>query len=1370
MSFSSLANWDGSQSKSQGTSRIGSLISSPPIRSIGQAQDSTTSGSHAGIQNGSVSALNEGASRSMEITDDIRARASMEYGSSPPNSTSIQHSGDVLTSSGRPQELISGGQDRGKHHYISPSSSSSSINVALCENINTAISPSIHKSKEQQQSFSARVSELPQSDSVSNEKDLLAPLHPPPPLSHAISPRTQAKRDGFATPPPLASTSTNPESLFTPPNTASLIDSLFTPPPSPPHCERSRVRKKKVQRLSHIAVPPFPLGLDSSDYLTPEEAGLSSPKDQPPVISIHKTESASRRKKPDSYTDVTLWTEAWAHNYTSSYPSASQLGLRRSQKKPDYLKRAVTSLAGADFEDERDDGDVETSMGQEEGDVDPARRKKKFVGLTNKVKRKRKRSPSYIHETQAESSHTVKKKPASKQVSSIKNNDGKRPTLAQADAQLRIAQASSPKPMAFIHEHGLEPVSYKKRPAAQRRASGGKDNDGERTAPAQGFAPLRDAQDSSLETPQPVHIVPFSPNPPSFLPQSPPRHRPSSLAPIPVPPEPDKSFHYVKMKDIVKLKIPSTWPPVGHADYSHLGMFVNTRFVRRRVPSGSISDPIVVEGGPVGQEEIEQYNADLNPTQTICPIRIPEPDAEDEAFFTPVLRFPPVPSVQSINPPPSSHIDLHCVSSQLPDELSQDHTNTFASTGKNPLRQSSHLRSASPKAEDQAAWTPADSFHELTHPHPHFPEPDNPISDAPSEKALGKGKALNPPLATYLPHLEERQSPPLINRQPAYPLSYHAQQSGATLTYTRFLSATNDPPPQVYTATHDDAPFLSVQPPSPITFTTTGPPDTIFDPVEQFLDLDDTLSDIARDGPVYGPFELDVSFGSSRPFADSLEDDPIIRTIQREDSRATIDPSIFHSGSPTLGSSEPGDFAPTEGAEEARTPSPPSPVELYDGAKLPPRSVSRVVSLKTRPPPNREASKSALASLQDYESSGSDEEEEVIDVVREERAGLSLSPVSGLFQFDRLSRDVVDSSSSSEDEYDNETSSSSSEDKSNRDVLDEVAHTPARRPTPQRGPYAHIIDMLPTKLEARSASRESQIWKKGTEAYFCHQLFLPFVDSSYDEDTFGFLKAATTFKCPACANWCSCDVCTARRGEVYVSLRYKPGPASATALRHHPRPRSPPPAHSQSRLPLIQATDTTAEPLDYWGPIYDASCENRIATGYIPSGKTDDVILADPLPVPRRRKKRKRRVQFIGTVQDGWKRPSKVVDKTSSETNRKRYYLGRKPPPPSALVGHETVFDRADSPLTDLDDEVEGESSFRSFWYSESNDENTGDEQGIPRSGLEYEKLYLSRRGTPYSQEDACDPNPPPPLDLDTTRRGILAALSYTESSSQSDL
>jgi len=118
-----------------------------------------------------------------------------------------------------------------------------------------------------------------------------------------------------------------------------------------------------------------------------------------------------------------------------------------------------------------------------------------------------------------------------------------------------------------------------------------------------------------------------------------------------------------------------------------------------------------------------------------------------------------------------------------------------------------------------------------------------------------------------------------------------------------------------------------------------------------------------------------------------------------------------------------------------------------------------------------------------------------------------------------------------------------------------------------------------------------------------------------------FDPTAKNFSCPACQGNCTCDVCTVKRGEVYVPIRRARGTASG---RGKARGRG---AASRPSLPPLRQT-VVGPTTTYWATVYGFSGE-KLATAFIGDDGNDQVVVARPVERPRTR-------VFVGDIQPSW--------------------------------------------------------------------------------------------------------------------------------------
>ncbi|KAJ7111177.1 hypothetical protein C8R43DRAFT_1041759 [Mycena crocata] len=167
----------------------------------------------------------------------------------------------------------------------------------------------------------------------------------------------------------------------------------------------------------------------------------------------------------------------------------------------------------------------------------------------------------------------------------------------------------------------------------------------------------------------------------------------------------------------------------------------------------------------------------------------------------------------------------------------------------------------------------------------------------------------------------------------------------------------------------------------------------------------------------------------------------------------------------------------------------------------------------------------------------------------------------------------------------------------------------------------------------------------------------------YPPGTVPFQLQAPMAECPRCNDFCACDVCTNRRGEVYMRERAPRAPRLELAPRFPAGPRERPRHPSLERMELIQ-------PATYYATMYDRNGA-PIGSTFLGADGDETTILARPI---------KRRRVFIGSVPESWNLGPEPTVFIEPEKNRRlesaRYYVGnpavlslplRRTPAPAAL-------------------------------------------------------------------------------------------------------
>ncbi|KAF8344948.1 hypothetical protein F5887DRAFT_824769, partial [Amanita rubescens] len=143
-------------------------------------------------------------------------------------------------------------------------------------------------------------------------------------------------------------------------------------------------------------------------------------------------------------------------------------------------------------------------------------------------------------------------------------------------------------------------------------------------------------------------------------------------------------------------------------------------------------------------------------------------------------------------------------------------------------------------------------------------------------------------------------------------------------------------------------------------------------------------------------------------------------------------------------------------------------------------------------------------------------------------------------------------------------------------------------------------------------------------------------------DNLPFNESEPDWTCPACHNSCSCDYCTKRRGEVYISLRVpkiKRDTSEQVVTRGEDEVELP---ASENQAQVIRVpkplppTHIVGIPGSYWGNVYSLTGE-KIGTAMVAEGNqavTLDCSISALLPAPAVAPLRKR--VFAGRMQPCW--------------------------------------------------------------------------------------------------------------------------------------
>ncbi|KAF8884111.1 hypothetical protein BD779DRAFT_1801748 [Infundibulicybe gibba] len=226
-----------------------------------------------------------------------------------------------------------------------------------------------------------------------------------------------------------------------------------------------------------------------------------------------------------------------------------------------------------------------------------------------------------------------------------------------------------------------------------------------------------------------------------------------------------------------------------------------------------------------------------------------------------------------------------------------------------------------------------------------------------------------------------------------------------------------------------------------------------------------------------------------------------------------------------------------------------------------------------------------------------------------------------------------------------------------------------------------------------------------------------------------FEEGRTNFNCPACEGTCTCDQCTRKRGEVYVS-RKKVGAAGEQVPKQQPIPmREPNKRVSVSTRPSPSPLPQITGPVTYWAAIYSITGE-KVGTAFVGEDGNDDVVLAQPLKAPPPTKR-----VFIGRVEPSWglgarPRLTKLVPPPKRKTEFTRLFVGNKRKLPRRTALPPPVYDDdADtsslSSVSGLDGWNIGDSDVPSSPMKSSLSNN---EERLISTGLEDEDVFRAIR------------------------------------------
>jgi hypothetical protein len=235
----------------------------------------------------------------------------------------------------------------------------------------------------------------------------------------------------------------------------------------------------------------------------------------------------------------------------------------------------------------------------------------------------------------------------------------------------------------------------------------------------------------------------------------------------------------------------------------------------------------------------------------------------------------------------------------------------------------------------------------------------------------------------------------------------------------------------------------------------------------------------------------------------------------------------------------------------------------------------------------------------------------------------------------------------------------------------------------------------------------------------------PVINELFSFPDIEFQSKWDSFECPNCKDRCTCDICTRKRGEVYVPLRRnREHSLRAASVVVRPRRTVQPPVQTPSLRQLIPLP--SPEPVEntdnfsFWGSIYDMN-GSKIAVGF--ADEDNEVVVANAVEGYKRSKVAESVSEddlpasriFVGAYQPSWglgsspiikdlkrgRRPRRINDEDVGDTEL-RWYIGKE-----SLLHRSVVARTRDLPTNlfsdmsslsslsdDSDADVDGNTSF----------------------------------------------------------------------------
>jgi hypothetical protein len=212
----------------------------------------------------------------------------------------------------------------------------------------------------------------------------------------------------------------------------------------------------------------------------------------------------------------------------------------------------------------------------------------------------------------------------------------------------------------------------------------------------------------------------------------------------------------------------------------------------------------------------------------------------------------------------------------------------------------------------------------------------------------------------------------------------------------------------------------------------------------------------------------------------------------------------------------------------------------------------------------------------------------------------------------------------------------------------------------------------------------------------------PFINGPSSFPDVEFRSKWDGYECPTCKNRCTCDICTRKRGDVYVPRRRnKESPSRATPITTRPKRMPQFQVSPSTQLIALPSPETieNAERFSFWGSIYDMN-GSKIAVGFADEDhelviantvegytrpKADEPVSEDELPASR---------IFVGAYQPSWglgsspiirdlkgRRGRRRINDADVDDTELRWYIGKE-----SLLHRSVVVRSEDLPTNPFSD------------------------------------------------------------------------------------